>query len=112
MNDFFCHANSITPTPNITWRNLSDEMRLTQACAALKTNMPAVAHIVEIVMAKKDGQIIARLVEDVGADKRGSLLLDLEAMLKQSIDPALVVWLESLNDRSSLRNLRGIGVKA
>ena len=37
---------------------------------------------------------------------------DLEAFLKESIDPGLVVWLEPLGDRSSLRNLRGIEVKS
>lgn len=73
--------------------------------------MPAVNDILIIVAAKLDGQVIARLLKPVPADKRGTLLLDIEAFLKESIDPGLVVWLESLGDRSSLRNLRGIEVK-
>ena len=44
--------------------------------------------------------------------KRGPLLLDFEVFLKEAIDPGLVVWLEPLGDRNSLRNLRGIEVKA
>lgn len=55
--------------------------------------------------------MIVGLRVPVPADKRGTLLLDLEASLKESIDPGLVVWLEPLGDRSSLRNLRGIEVK-
>ena len=59
-----------------------------------------------------DGQVIVNLLESLSADKRGPLLLDLEELLKGSVDPGLVVWLESLGDRSSLRNLRGIEVKS
>ncbi len=65
-----------------------------------------------IVEAKTDGQVIVKLPEPVPADKRGTLLLDLEEFLKKSIDPGLVVWHESFSDRSSLRNLRGIEVKS
>ena len=64
------------------------------------------------VEAKPDGQVIIRLLEPVPADKRGTLLLDLEAFLKESIDPGLAVWLEPLGDHNSLRNLRGIEVKS
>ncbi len=56
--------------------------------------------------------MIVRLLVPVPAGKRGTLLLDLEAGLKQLIDPGLVVWLEPLGDRSSLRNLRGIEVRS
>lgn len=68
--------------------------------------------ILEIVEAKLDGQVIVNLLEPVPANKRGTLLLDLEAYLKESIDPGLVIWLDSLGDRNSLRNLRGIEVKS
>ncbi len=65
-----------------------------------------------IAAAKPDGQIIVSLVKPISASERGPLLLDLEAFLKLAIDPSLVVWLEPLGDRNSLRNLRGIEVKA
>jgi hypothetical protein len=68
--------------------------------------------ILTAVETKLDGQVIIRLMVPVPADKRGYLLLDLEAFLKESIDPGLVVWLEPFGDRSSLRNLRGIEVKS
>jgi hypothetical protein len=68
--------------------------------------------VVAIAAAKEDGQIIVNFVEPQSASKRGQLLLDLESLLKEAIDPGLAVWLEPLGDRNSLRNLRGIEVKA
>ena len=59
-----------------------------------------------------DGQVIVRLQESLPASQRGGLLLDLEDFLKGAVDPGLAVWLEGLGDRNSLRNLRGIEVKA
>jgi Tfp pilus assembly ATPase PilU len=112
MNHTFAHAYTSTPTPNTTWLQLSDEKRLAFVKNALEASKQAKFKILAILEAKQDGQIIARLLEPVPADQRGTLLLDLEAFLKESIDPGLVVWLEPLGDRSSLRNLRGIEVKS
>ena len=39
---------------------------------------------------------------------RGQLLLDLEDMLCQQIDPRIRIWHTPLGDKNSLRNLRGI----
>jgi len=79
---------------------------------ALHAGTTALNGIVVITAAKQNGQIIVNLVESMPASKRGPLLLSLEAFLKEAIDPSLVVWLEPLGDRNSLRNLRGIEVKA
>lgn len=68
--------------------------------------------LIELVEAKQDGQVIVRLTQDTSAAQRGTLLLDLEDHLKTAVDHGCVVWLEPLNDRSSLRNLRGIAVKS
>lgn len=106
------YANTSTPTPNKTWLQLSDDERLSLARSALGADKLAKYGILEIVASKRDGQVIVKLLKDVPADQRGTLLLDFEAFLKESIDPGLVVWLESLSDRSSLRNLRGIEVKS
>ena len=105
-------ANSPTPVPGTSWSRLADVDRLRrveQAVAALSAIPPGIVSIVE---ARIDGQVIVGLQVSVPADKRGTLLLDLEAWLKEAIDPGLVVWLEPLGDRSSLRKLRGIEVKA
>lgn len=67
--------------------------------------------IVVVSEANVDGQIIVQLLTPMGPEKRGTILLDLEHELKESIDQGLTVWLEPLGDKSSLRNLRGIEVK-
>ena len=105
-------AQTNTPSPSLEWRQLSDAERLTHVMDALRVRTAVLNSAVVIVAAKEDGQIIVSLVESMPAGKRGPLLLDLEALLKKAIDPGLVVWLEPLGDRNSLRNLRGIEVKA
>jgi len=99
-----------TPTPSPAWLRLSDQERLALVNRALLAKTAA-AGLIAVIAAKQDGQIIVSLAGSP-ADKRGTLLLDFEASLKKAIDPALVVWLEPLGDKSSLRNLRGIEVKS
>jgi hypothetical protein len=112
MGSKLCYAGINTPTPSHAWCQLSDSERLALVSNVVNTKMSSLNKILEIVEAKLDGQVIVNLLEPVPADKRGTLLLDLEAFLKDSIDPGLVVWLDSLGDRNSLRNLRGIEVKS
>ena len=104
-------ASVATPTPDSAWRQLPDRERLRLVEDALAARPPSRVGIIAIVDAKRDGQVIVSLRESLPAGERGTLLLDLEANLKESIDPSLVVWLEPLGDKSSLRNLRGIEVK-
>ena len=111
MNSNICYANADTPTPSLAWWQLSDKERLALVDNAMDTEMTSSKKTIMIMEAKPDGQVIVRLLEPVPAGKRGTLLLDFEEVLKESIDPGLVVWLEPLGDRSSLRNLRGIEVK-
>ena len=66
---------------------------------------------IQIVACKSDGQVTVRLLTLLSADKRGTLLLDFEESLKKQVDNGLVVWVEALGDKSSLRNLRGIEIK-
>lgn len=108
----FRDAQADTPLPGSEWRRLSDVERRTRVIDALRTGAAALNGAVVIAAAKEDGQIIVNLKEPLSAGKRGPLLLDLEAFLKKAIDPGLAVWLEPLGDRNSLRNLRGIEVKA
>lgn len=106
------YANADTPVPGHAWSRLRDDERLELVKSAVSGKLGTSGDIFVFVEAKVDGQIILSLREPVPADKRGTLLLDLEAFLKESIDPGLAVWLEPLGDRNSLRNLRGIEVKA
>jgi hypothetical protein len=106
------YAQTDTSSPGLEWRRLSDAGRHARVIDTLKTGTADVNAAVLIAAAKEDGQIIVNLVEPLSASKRGQLLLDLEAFLKEAIDPGLAVWLEPLGDRNSLRNLRGIEVKS
>ena len=113
MSNNLCHANTNTPAPEHAWIQLSDAQRFDIVANAIDAKMMApLSTIIVLVEARSDGQVIVKLLEAVPANKRGTLLFDLEEFLKESIDPGLVVWLESFGDRSSLRNLRGIEVKS
>ena len=112
MSTNLCFANTDTPTPGDAWRQLSDEKRLELVGNTVRAKMPFLNDILVIDATKQDGQVIADFLEPVPANRRGTLLLGLEAMLKESIDPGLTIWLEPVGDRSSLRNLRGIEVKS
>lgn len=88
---------------------------LDQAARAERINQAISDHnyleLLELVDAKEDGQVTLHLLEDLSADRRGTLLLDFEEMIKIEIDQGLNVWLEPLKDRSALRKMRGIEVK-
>jgi len=62
--------------------------------------------------ALENGQVFVELNENISASKRGMLLLDFEEYLKNNIDQGINVWCESLGDKNSLRNLRGIQLKS
>lgn len=106
------HAKTDTPSPSPAWQQLSNTERRARVMGALQGGSAVLNSVVVIVAAEADGQIIVNLTEPLSASKRGQLLLDLEEFLKKEIDPGLTVWLEPLGDRNTLRNLRGIEVKA
>lgn len=106
------YAETTTPSPGPAWRQLSVAERLTLVTNTLRAEAADSSSVIVVAAAKQDGQIIVNLREPIPATKRGTLLLDFEASLNEAIDPGLVVWLEPLGDRNSLRNLRGIEVKA
>ena len=112
MGSNLIHANAETLTPGATWCHASTDERLLLVKNAIAKHFGAANEVLEVVEVKVDGQVIVNLLKPVPADKRGTLLLDFEDSLKNSIDPGLIVWLEPLGDRSSLRTLRGIEVKA
>ena len=105
-------AGTPTPAPSPAWRRRSEPERLALVMNALRAGPRALDDELAVAAAKQDGQVIVRLLQPITAGRRGTLLLDLEAMLKEAVDPGLAVWLEPVGDRNSLRNLRGIEVKA
>ena len=104
------YAQASTLTPGTEWQRLSNAERLVLVEKALTAHASPAHSILSIADAKKDGQVIVCLLEPLPANRRGTVLLDFEATLKDTIDPGLVVWLEPLGDQNSLRNLRGIEV--
>jgi hypothetical protein len=105
------YANVPTPVPCAAWIALTERQRVDQVKNKLEANTTHFLSQIEIVTAKADGQVIVHMKQSLPASQRGPFLLDLEDYLRE-IDQALVVWLEPLGDKNSLRNLRGIEVKA
>jgi len=112
MNNNLSYATAITPTPEGDWLQMSDAERLELVNHTLVQHSEATMKVLVAIEARQDGQVIVKFLEPLGPDKRGTVLLDFEQALKDTIDAGLVVWLEPLGDRSSLRNLRGIEVKS
>lgn len=105
------YANVPTPAPGAAWTALNERQRVDQVLNKLQAGPVQFLAQIEVVTAKADGQVIVHMKQSLPASQRGPFLLDLEDYLRD-IDQALVVWLEPLGDRNSLRNLRGIEVKA
>jgi hypothetical protein len=64
-----------------------------------------------VTEAETNGQITLLIERSISASIRGTMLLDLEQVLKNSIDKGITVWLVPVGDKSKLRNLRGIQIK-
>ena len=112
MNSSKHYAEVETPVPGPEWTNLDEKQRMSLILKKLEDSTLHFLDLVNVVAAKSDGQVIVQMKQDQPASKRGPFLLDLEALLKATVDDAICVWLEPLDDRNSLRNLRGIEVKA
>jgi hypothetical protein len=105
------YADVSTPVPGAAWIALSERQRVDLVKNKLEASSRQFLSQIEIMTAKADGQVIVHMKQSLPASQRGSYLLDLEDYLRD-IDQAIVVWLEPLGDKNSLRNLRGIEVKA
>ena len=100
-------ANYATPLPSMAWLDMLPAYRP----PTIKHVMRAYSHIIDVVDAQENGHIIVRLTKPLSAAERGTLLLDIEEYLKETVDLGLTVWLDPTGDKSSLRNLRGIEIK-
>lgn len=112
MGGNLLHANVETPMPAPEWVIRSEAERLSSLEKAMVAGKEQFRRLLVIVAAKDDGQVIVQLNEPLSAGDRGTVLLDFEAYIKSAVDGGLTVWVEALGDRNSLRNLRGIEVKA
>jgi len=110
LNKRLALASVDSPKTSAKWVNASLAERMAMTRKVIKQN-DTFAPIVSVSEANVDGQLVVQLLTPMGPEKRGTILLDLEQELKDSVDQGLTVWLEPLGDKSSLRNLRGIEVK-
>jgi hypothetical protein len=106
---FFAEIDS--PAPSIEWISLGEEQRINKINQIVQEINSDFLVELSIVAAKRDGQVVVKLLNSLNASVRGTLLLDFEEFIKKYIDQGLTVWGEALGDKNSLRNLRGIEVK-
>ena len=111
MSKKIFYAEVASPKPSANWLSLSDIQRIERLNEIIDQNKLGFNTELLIVAAKKDGQVVVRLLKPLIASVRGTILLDLEEYIKKNVDQGLAVWGEALGDKSSLRNLRGIEVK-
>jgi len=98
-----------SPSPSSEWINLSNEKRIIIINKLIEKTI--YVNFFQVINSEPDGQVIVRLIKKMSASERGTILLDFEEFLKNKIDLAINVWAESLGDKNSLRNLRGIEIK-
>ena len=101
-------ANS--PEVGVEWKQKTEKERILIIEEKLKTNPKHI--IFEVFNVNKDAQVILKTEQSILAKERGLLLLEIEEVLKKSIEEAITVWLEPIGDKSKLRNLRGITIKS
>ena len=111
MNNYINKDNSLaeSPTTNSKWVQKTEKDRINLVSDKLKTNL--LYNNFVVTKAEDDGQVILKIEQSIPANTRGLLLLELEEMLKKSIDNGITIWLEPVGDKSKLRNLRGIEIK-
>lgn len=112
MSDFLNYANAITPSVGERWILLNGVSRKELVTTTIINAKQEIFQNFEILECRKDGQILVKIVNPMPPSERGLWLLRLESILKIEIDDGLTVWAESLGDKNSLRNLRGIKVKS
>ena len=103
-------ANADTPITQTTWKLMSEIERL----KLLNKQMGKKQDYMSISINKttESGQVLVQLDDKFSASERGVYLLDFERYLKDNIDQGINVWCETIGDKNSLRNLRGIQIKS
>ena len=112
MNSFIKNKFSFEETPQTgkEWNDLNEEDRKKLVFNTISAN--PLYNTFEITKAEPNGNVIFKIETVIKASERGTLLLDLEQLLKNEIDQGITIWLEPVGDKSKLRNLRGIEIKS
>ena len=106
---FTNHSTIETPIPGEEWISSSQNERMDLVHNALK-DIEKYSNLT-VINCRPNGEVFVEMKEPMSSNQRGTLLLDAEQLLKKQVDDALIIWLEPLGDKSTLRNLRGIKVK-
>ena len=102
-------ASKDSPTPLAKWVTHSDQKKKELIRSEILNSK--LLDEFEVISTDTNGNIILKIEKSIPAKERGILLLNVEKILKEKIDEALVIWLEPVGDKSKLRNLRGIEIK-
>ena len=103
-------ANAETPVTQTTWKLMPDieRIKLLNKQMGKKQDYKSIS----INKTTESGQVLVTLDGKFTASKRGIYLLDFERYLKDNVDQGINVWCETIGDKNSLRNLRGIQIKS
>ena len=102
-------SNTETPKTSSDWKKKDFDSR--KDIINIELRKSSIYENFEIISVPDNGQIVFKINENINANIRGSMLLDLEEKLKNEIDLGITVWCEPVGDKSKLRNLRGIKIK-
>ena len=103
-------ANAETPVTQTTWKLMPDIERINLLNEQLGKKQDYMS--ISINKTTESGQVLVTLDGKFTASKRGIYLLDFERYLKDNVDQGISVWCETIGDKNSLRNLRGIQIKS
>ena len=103
-------ANAETPVTRTNWK-LKPDLERKKLLKKLIEKKPDFMSI-SINKTTESGQVLVTLEGKFSASERGTYLLDFERYLKDNIDQGINVWCETIGDKNSLRNLRGIQIKS
>ncbi len=67
---------------------------------------------IDVASAFANGHITLRIEHQIPADTRGLFLIELENRIKDKVESGATIWLEPVGDKSKLRQLRGVDIKA
>ena len=103
-------ANAETPVTQTTWKLMPDIERINLLNKQIREKQDYKS--ISINKTTESGQVLVTLDGKFTASKRGIYLLDFERYLKDNVDQGINVWCETIGDKNSLRNLRGIQIKS
>jgi hypothetical protein len=98
-----------SPVPSEEWKSTSVINRINLVKSIMNEQEKS---LIDVMHCNDDGYIYLELLQPLAASERGIMLLEFEFKLKDMLDHGLTVWHTPQGAKSSLRRLRGVGVKS